>query len=149
MADLFKHNVKLTPVVAQNGTMGQDLFTDYRLIRGMETEFTIDVPCQLNVFGRIDVNHTGNYYQGNTMAAFKLFLNGTYIENSACGGNIVDLTQHYLSVPVWASEVLQPGTYTLQMQGRAATTGAPGVDGILEVKQWMSGMAVQVIPLSI
>lgn len=109
--------------------------------------FTIDKPSILKISGHIDCHHRGIYNTGDrpVMVAFRILLNGRFLKGSRMGTNIAGEKQHYVIIPVHGFKKLDPGTYTIEIQGRSASSAAPNKNGLAEIKGGYNQVVYEII----
>jgi len=113
-----------------------DLFEAMTRVSSFNWTFTVTEPSVLKARGHIDCAHRGiaGTQDKAIMVAMQFKLNGTWIAGSKTGCNIVGTEQHYAIMPVHVDIDLTPGTYEVSLYARSASTAAPGVNGLAEIK---------------
>lgn len=118
-----------------------DLMEDMAAIPGLSWSFTVAEDSLLEVVGHIDCEHRGIAGTSTkaVMVAFKGRIvssagSARWISGSTTGCNIVGEEDHYAIVPIAFSEPVSAGSYTVEIWGRSASTAAPGVNGLAEIK---------------
>ena len=98
--------------------------------------FTAATPSVLVISGHIDTHHRGVYGTADkaVMVAMRVLLNGSEVQGSKTGVNIVGTEQHYAIMPVHTNIDIPAGTHSVKIQARSASTAAPGRNGLAEIK---------------
>lgn len=125
-----------------------DLFEAYREIP-LGAAFTVEGPAHVIVTGHIDCEHRAKSGTADkaVMVAFNAQLNGSWIPGAKTGLNIISRTDHYGLVPISFSVGVPAGSHEIKIFGRSASTAAPGVDGLAELKDGFNCVTYQIIDL--
>jgi hypothetical protein len=125
-----------------------DLFENFQTINELGHSFTITEPSSVIVTGHIDCEHRAIAGTSGkaVMVAFNAMLNGIWIPGAKTGMNIYDLTDHYGICPIAFSFDVEPGNHTVTIFGRSASTAAPGVNGLAEIKDGYNCVTYNILP---
>lgn len=123
----------------------QDLTVDFAKISGMAATFTVDKPSIVWLSGYIDTHHRG-LVDAAVMVAFKSRIDGSWMDGSTTGENILSETDHYGSSVICGYAEVDAGEHTVELLGRSASTAAPDTGGLAEVKGNYNCMLVHIEP---
>lgn len=137
-------------VIENSVSWSPDLYENFSPVPGFTKTLSVTEDSHLFISGHIDTHHRGisNTEKKAVMVAFKVKINGSWLAGSTTGENIVGTEDHYYSAQIHGYKLLKPGSYTIEVHGRSASTAAPGVNGLAEVKGGYNHVIYKVLPKS-
>ena len=126
-----------------------DILKDISLVPSFTWQFTVTETSVFRASGHIDYRHRGiSGTAGMTIfVAHQLQMNSVWIPGSKTGINIVGQNDHYAVLPVYANMVLEPGSYTVALYARSASSLAPYTNGLAEIKGTYNEITYEVDPI--
>jgi len=118
-------------------------------ISGYTWSFSVSEKSYIKVSGHVDCHHRGVYGTENKaiMIALKVRINGSWVDGSTTGCNIVGTEDHYGVLPVSAYKEIPAGEYEVSVWGRSASTAAPGKNGLAEIKGGYNNVLYEIFSL--